>query len=533
MNKLISRIFAGIFLPVFVYAQPAQQHVVNAQMQEVTVFLNGAEIVSAEKIPVKKGRSTIVFKGLSPYVNSKSVQVSVDNVALLSVSTEDAVEEHDARLEAIRDSITEVTDKLELIHNQTDALQFEKKMLTENQRLGGTQNGVPLAELTRAADFFRERTLKINNALTELSRKSKVHDLRLKILEARYKSMRESINTARKHIAVTIASDKDQTANFIVRYLVTEAGWIASYDLIASDINKPVTLKYKAQVYNNTAVDWKDVKLTLSTSDPSLAASRPYLTAWTLNYSSNANEGLLQNRMAQVNQNEFSDPGAAGFEDIAAEELSTSFPIGQRQSVLANGQFHQLDLIDETLNASFEYLAIPKVDLSAFLIAKVTGWEKLNLISGIANVYFGNTYIGESQIDTRLMSDTLELSLGRDNQILIGRAKIEDKASTKLIGSKRDESFVYEIQVKNNRKTPINIKIQDQIPVSQESDIIVETSTISGAELDKPSGRLQWIRNIPAGEVVKYIVSFSVKYPKNKTVDIRKQRVIRTPKYRH
>ena len=390
-------------------------------------------------------------------------------------------------------------------------------MLTDNQRLGGTQSGVPLAELTRAADFFRERTLKINNALTELSRKSKVHDLRLKILEARYKSMRESINTARKHIAVTIASDKDQTANFIVRYLVTEAGWIASYDLIASDINKPVTLKYKAQVYNNTAVDWKDVKLTLSTSDPSLAASRPYLTAWTLNYSSNANEGLLQNRMAQVNQNEFSDPGVAGFEDIAAEELSTSFPIGQRQSVLANGQFHQLDLID----------------LSAFLIAKVTGWEKLNLISGIANVYFGNTYIGESQIDTRLMSDTLELSLGRDNQILIGRAKIEDKASTKLIGSKRDESFVYEIQVKNNRKTPINIKIQDQIPVSQESDIIVETSTISGAELDKPSGRLQWIRNIPAGEVVKYIVSFSVKYPKNKTVDIRKQRVIRTPKYRH
>jgi uncharacterized protein (TIGR02231 family) len=271
----------------------------------------------------------------------------------------------------------------------------------------------------------------------------------------------------------------------------------------------------------------------LSTSDPSLAASRPYLTAWTLNYSSNANEGLLQNRMAQVNQNQFLDPGAADFEDIAAEELSTSFLIEQRQSVLANGQFHQLDLTDETLNASFEYLAIPKVDLSAFLIAKVTGWEKLNLISGIANVYFGNTYIGESQIDTRLMSDTLELSLGRDNQVLIGRAKIEDKASTKLIGSKRDESFVYEIQVKNNRKTPINIKIQDQIPVSQESDIIVETSNISGADVDKSSGRLQWIRNIQAGEMTKYIVSFSVRYPKNKTVNIRKQRVIRIPRFKH
>ena len=45
-------------------------------------------------------------------------------------------------------------------------------------------------------------------------------------------------------------------------------------------------------------------------------------------------------------------------------------------------------------------------------------WEKLSLIDGMANVYFGNTYVGESKIDTRLISDTLELSLGRDNQIL-------------------------------------------------------------------------------------------------------------------
>lgn len=533
MNKLISSLFAGVLFPILMYGQSTQQHVVNTQMQEVTVFLSGAEIISNEKIPVKKGRSIIVFKGLSPYINSKSVQVSVENVALLSVSTEDAVEEHDIRLETIRDSINEVTDKLELIHNQADALQFEKKMLTENQRLGGTQTGVPLSELTRAADFFRERTLKINNALTELNRKSKVIDLQLKKLEARYKSASETINTARKQVVVTIASDKDQTANFIIRYLVTEASWVASYDLIASDINKPVTLKYKAQVYNNTAVDWKDVKLTLSTSDPSLAASRPFLTAWTLNYTSNANEGLLQNRVAQTNLEEAAGGVSTPYEDIAVAELSTSFPIEQRQSVLANGQFHRLDLMDESLNASFEYLAIPKVDLSAFLIAKVTGWEKLNLISGIANVYFGNTYIGESQIDTRLMSDTLELSLGRDNQILIGRAKIEDKASTKFIGSKRDESFVYEIQVKNNRKSAITIKIQDQIPVSQESDIIVETSNISGAEVDKPSGRIQWIRNIQSGEVVKYIVSFAVKYPKNKSVNIRKQRVIRTPRFHH
>jgi hypothetical protein len=157
-----------------------------------------------------------------------------------------------------------------------------------------------------------------------------------------------------------VSSDKDLPVNFKIRYLVNEAGWIASYDLVAPDINKPVTLKYKAQVYNNTAIDWTDVKLTLSTSDPSLAASRPYLTTWTLNYTSMANEGLLENKALQYN-NDLSD-SAIEYDDIAVAELSTSFDIAQRHSVLANGEFHRLDLINESLNATFEYVAVPKVD---------------------------------------------------------------------------------------------------------------------------------------------------------------------------
>jgi uncharacterized protein (TIGR02231 family) len=533
MKPFICRLVipAILFIPVSVLAQSLNQQVIPAKIQEVTVFINGAEITDSERVPVKKGRSTLIFDGVSPFINTKSVQVSAENVELLSVSTEDAIAATDAKIKVIQDSIDILTDKIELIHNEVDALQFEKKMLAENQRLGGNQNGVTLVELSKAADFFRERTLKINNALTTFNNKIKTFDQSLKALHARYKIINDKVNTARKQIIVVVSSDKDLLVNFKIRYLVNEAGWIASYDLVAPDINKPVTLKYKAQVYNNTAIDWTDVKLTLSTSDPSLAASRPYLTTWTLNYTSMANEGLLENKALQYN-NDLSD-SAVEYDDIAVAELSTSFDIAQRHSVLANGEFHRLDLINESLNATFEYVAVPKVDLSAFLIAKVTGWEKLNLISGTANVYFGNTYIGESRIDTQLMSDTLELSLGRDNQILVGRAKLEDKASANFIGAKREESFIYEIQIKNNRKTPITIKIQDQIPISQESDIVVETSNLSGASLDKLSGRLQWFKTIPASENVKYTVAFSVRHPKSKYVNIRKQRVVRSPRYQH
>ena len=176
---------------------------------------------------------------------------------------------------------------------------------------------------------------------------------------------------------------------------------------------------------------------------------------------------------------------------------------------------------------------MPKMELSAFLVAKVTGWEKLNLIDGTANIYYGNTFIGESNINTRLIGDSLELSLGRDNQIVVSRTKVEDKGSTSSLGAKRSESFVYEIQLRNNRKVPVAIKVQDQVPVSQEKDIAVDIEEISGANLDAPSGRLQWVKSLPPGETVKYKIAFTVRYPKNRTVNIRKSRLVRTPRYKH
>jgi uncharacterized protein (TIGR02231 family) len=208
------------------------------------------------------------------------------------------------------------------------------------------------------------------------------------------------------------------------------------------------------------------------------------------------------------------------------------FAVEQHHSIRSSNQPHRIDLQSETLQASFEYLTVPKMELSAFLIAKVTGWEKLNLVDGKANVYFGNSFIGESDINTRLIGDTLELSFGRDNQIIVSRSKVEDKGNTPSIGGKRSESFIYEIQLRNNRNVPVAIRVQDQIPLTQEKEITVEVNDISGASLDAPSGRLQWIRNINSGEALKYKIAFIVRYPKNKNVNIRKTRAVRTPRYR-
>lgn len=514
-----------------------QPIIVNSKIQEITVYLSGAEVRFKENVPLKRGDNTILFKGLSPSLVQNSVQIAIsNNVEILSVYTQSEEllpEEVNPKFKIMKDSIITLEDQIELISNQVNAYDMEQKTLIQNQHIGGTQTGVPLADLTKAADFFRERSLKISNALTSLNKNHKLLNNLLTQKKNDLKHQLAKINLTRYGTAVVVNSKVDQSVAFSVRYLVENAAWEASYDIVADEINKPVTLKYKALVYNKTDIDWHDVKLSLSTGDISLNATRPYLTAWVLNYSSSANEGLLSTIAQNVSRMDSGFFSLATTEEKAVLELNSSFEIEQQHSIRADALPHRIDLQTETLPASFEYLAVPKMELSAFLVAKVTGWEKLNLIDGTANVYYGNSFIGESSINTRLIGDTLELSLGRDNLIVVSRTKIEDKGNTSSLGGKRNESFVYEIKLRNNRKVPISIKVQDQIPVSQEKDIIVEVADVSSANLDASSGRLQWIKNLMPGETMQYKIAFAVKYPKNRTVNIRKSRLVRTPRYKH
>ncbi len=527
---------AFVFLRISIsWAQPNQTIELPGRIDEITLFLNGAEIKFHQTLPIKKGESRIVIKDISPYLQNGSVQLTAnDNIEISSISTVEAkydAQQIDKGAAKLHHKMHQTEILIKAIQAQADAHESEKVMLKANQQVGGGQTMVSLVELGKAADFFHERILKINNTVLQLNSEADRLNLVLDSLKSALAKHTTGLVTARKEIRVVLNSNIDQDAILQIRYVVDHANWESAYDIIATDITQPVKLKYKAKIFNQTGIDWHQVKVTLSTADPSLNASRPLLTAWTLNYQSQGNEGFLQNRFS--NNAFLGDSISSGGQEVTVSELSTAFKIQNRYSIATGEEPYLIEVIQESLNATYQYLAIPKMDASAFLIAKVTGWEKLNLIDGPAQVYFGNTYIGQSDIRTRQISDTLELSFGRDNQILVSRAKLEDTGGTKFIGTKRTESFLYEIVIKNNRKSPISIKVQDQIPIAQETDITVESRELSGASLDNLSGRLQWLKFIAPDQSAKFRIGFEVKYPKNKNLVVRKDRMIRTPRYKH
>lgn len=538
---------------VFVFSQTLTETVqeISVPVQSAIIYLYGAEVSHSKQVTLSPGRNKIVFTGLSPKLGAKSIQVSASgNVSILAIS--DAVnymanQKESSRIKQLKDSVTILSEDITQMNNDKDAYNTEKNMLLKNESIGGQDKGVAITELKLAADFYRSRVKEINSEISKLDSKriklqeslTKVNQ-QLNVLNARN-------NQPTSEVSVLISSSIKTTSVIDLKYLVTDAGWAPSYDLHAEDISMPIMLKYRAKVFNNTGIDWNDIRIKLSTADPSKSASKPELQPWDLGYistvtkksksyayGSNApaaayqsGEGYIQNSISNNNNIATGKEQQAGkprieFVEIEIAELSAEFEIKTNYTFPADSKPYIVDVTEYKLPATYQHFSAPKLDRDAFLLARITGWEDLDLVEGEANVYYGGSYVGQSYISTRSADDTLDLSLGRDNKVLVTRSKIKEFNTKKLIGNTTKETFAYEMLVKNNRKAAIQIEVEDQLPISSQSDITVDAIETTKAEYDAKTGKLVWKYNLQPGEVKKIELSYSVKYPKNAKINIQK-----------
>jgi uncharacterized protein (TIGR02231 family) len=547
-NRILS-IFGIVALSAKAIAQPTEQVVnVNTPVQSAIIYLYGAEVTQSKQVSLNPGRNRIVFTGLSPKLNAKSIQVTTTgDVSILAIS--DAInylagQKESNRIKTLRDSVEMLNNEIALINNDKDAYVSEKNMLLNNQKIGGNEKGVAIAELKLGADLFRSRIKEINAEVYKLDKKIQAFSESLGKANQQLMELNAQNNQPTAEISILLNASTKMNSTIDLKYIVADAGWAPSYDLRAEDINQPIELKYRAKVFNNTGIDWNDIKIKLSTADPSQSASKPQLNTWNLDYYSNNykntgnsfgysgnapapsqyNQGLFQNSIS-LDNNEVSSQiqtkqtKPIEFEEIQVSELSAEFEIKTPYSIPSDSKPYIVDVTEYKLPASYQHFSVPKVDHDAFLLARITGWEDLDLVEGPANVYYGGTYVGQSYIYTRSVDDTLDLSLGRDNKVLVTRSKIKEYCSKKLLGNSTKETFAYEMVVKNNRKTPVTIDVEDQLPVSTQSDITVEALETSKAQYDPKTGKLTWSYTIQPGDMKKINLSFSVKYPKNTTIN--------------
>lgn len=285
--KRVSIVFLVLFVSQ-VFAQEMPEKEVTTKVSEATVFLDGAQVVREKGIDLNKGKIILKFVGLSPFIDAKSIQVKVNGeLMVLSVNHQqnylDKMEKSD-ELSVLETKLETIEDKVKLENTYLVILQEELRFLNENRNIGGKNEQLTLLNLQQTSEFYGSK-------LTALKMKEIERRKTLEKLVEQQRDVQNQINTltSKKEYPageILVKVDVKQNGRFslALSYLVGNAGWFPSYDIRAKNINEPVQVIYKANVKQDTKVDWKDVKLKFSSADPNVSGVAPELQTYFLNY---------------------------------------------------------------------------------------------------------------------------------------------------------------------------------------------------------------------------------------------------------
>ncbi|MDX1913909.1 MAG: DUF4139 domain-containing protein [Saprospiraceae bacterium] len=543
-------LLTGITLPTPLSADTR----VSPIIKEVTVYRSGAKVSSVATVKLAAGKSEIIFENLSPYFNPNSLQVKIKGgatliAAIFQVKTPGPAPENPLA-PILRDSLTLLGDEFTRIRDEREVLGNEQTMIQKKmEQIGTTTDGpnsartLTVTELRELSAFYRQRLLEIKNLLLTLTvRERKTNELYQRIQQDLQKIQPNTSNSTGE-IVLKIEADAAQTAEITCTYLVTQAYWAPLYDLRSEGLGKPLRLVYKANVRNQSGFDWKGVKLQLSTANPLANNDRPILMPVFVDFRPvYAYQQQEMNRKDMNTYNMVQAPASSAPRDLArgaggelealaddilfqpgapetGEDLIANFDLPKPQDILANGEDNIVTVDEQDIPADYEYHAVPKLECAVFLLAKITDYGRYNLLPGTANIFYQDTYVGQTLVNPNTVADTLLLSLGRDEQITVKRVQPKDFTERRKVFSNTiKETYTYEIALKNNKSVPVRIEILDQVPVSKQKDIVVELESRDGAEYNAEFGKLKWELEIPANQSKRVRFTYSVKYPKDKAV---------------
>lgn len=517
------------------FSQPDKP--VDSRISNVIVFLNRAQVTREVKTRVEAGKTNLILTGLTSQLDQQSIQVSgKGNVVVLGIShNQNFLNEFNKprKLQVLQDSLDIYKRQLSLEQNQKDILTKEEQMILSNQKIGGANQNLTVNELKSMADFYRTRLSEIGLAKIKSDEKSKKINERIAKINQQIRELNDLYNRNTSEIVVSISASAATPVELEVNYVVANAGWYPVYDLRAINTKSPVQLSYKANVFQNTGEEWNNVNLKLSTANPSLGGLKPDLSTWYLDFYQPVVRAMQQNRaegakskpMAREDTSQLSEvvvaPDAASVADYVQTvqtTLNTEFDIGLPYTVSSASKPTLVDIRNHEMNAAYQYSSAPKLDQDAFLLAKAVGWEEFSLLPGEANVFFEGTFVGKTYIDPNTIRDTLSVSLGRDKRIVVKREKVKDFTTRKAIASNMREAYAWVISVHNTKNEPVKISVEDQVPISRNSQIEVTVLDVDGAKYNKDTGKLVWELNLQPNETRKMVFKYEVKYPKDKQV---------------
>lgn len=546
----------SIFLPLLmlamsVFAQAPKQ----AQISNATVFLNGAQLTHSVVLPLQKGDNEVVIENLSPSINQRSLQVKIAGGVVIS-SYEYSIDylsadKTDKSTKLLQDSLQQAQERLTALNSDLATTNSMLALLEKGVQHSLTVDGQNLSTETieKNINYYQTRQKALQQQKASFDKS--IADTKQLISRLQNQIRQDGKKQGARRsglLRLNLNSPKTAQVKAEIQYFTPNASWQPAYELQVKKIGEPIDVVMKAHVSQTTGLDWQNVRLILSTGAPSSNNSAPELSTWFVRQykpvyketrrakSYDANGAAMPMMMAMkatadeavvadmaVEEEDAYESTISDYVTTNTQQLSVDYAIDLPYTILGNGKKQTIALLDKKIeDVTYTYYSAPKLDATSYLVAEVSNWERLQLLDGTAVVTYDGTFFGETYLSSSTTDQKLRLTLGDDKQVVVKREKVEDFTSTKVVGQDKRVSSGYKVTVRNNKQVAVNVVIKEQYPISTDKQIVctLGDKTTPATEVDASEGLLTYNFELQPGEQKEIIVSYTIKYPKDWTLQM-------------
>ncbi|HAD82796.1 MAG: hypothetical protein A2509_07410 [Candidatus Edwardsbacteria bacterium RIFOXYD12_FULL_50_11] len=522
-------------------------------ISQVVIYNDRVEITRMHKTGYQPGEYQLKMTDLPSSLDENSVrtsgsgtaEVKINGVKIETVYLDTTTNQ---KYKALEDSVEQLKEQQKIYDDRYGLLQKEADYLEKIKNAStalpsGRESEKPrsttVSEWTGLYNFYDAKFEAINKEQRSIEKNKKALQARLNALQSRLHKISAGANLTKKNVSVSFTVKKEGSLALALSYMMMGASWHPQYDIRVSPENKEVEFTYYGVIYQNTGEDWKNVKITLSTAQPSISGSMPALKPWYVDvYQQYYQKGQAPQRAKQILSvgkemqqvqspifDEATSPSrgvignTAGIVTSDVEFTGTSYVYltPGENNIPSDGEPHKIPIAFETLKADFEYSSAPRLKQYAYLQGKVKNTTEYPFIAGDINVFFGNNFVGTSAINTVIPSEKFDVSLGIDEGIKITRQKVRDLVEN---GKRIKRTYGYKVTVKNLKKTKEILTVNEQYPVSRNDKIKVklvspkfDDEKLEYGIKEKANGIIEWKMELGPQEKKEMELEYILEYP--------------------
>lgn len=506
----------------------------NIKLNQATIFLRGAELDNNVTLNLPAGQSEVVLSNIANNIDPKSLSISIDNddviINTINVKKIPIAPSYPSAIAVLMEKQKDINKRIEVLNININ-VGDEQIALLKDQSFFGYGETQSLEHSSQKFDFISQKMTSILNQ--QKAAREEIAELteKLEELNRQLEIDMPIIAKEKTQIVLSLGTSKNLTSKMRISYITPDAGWSPAYDIRSQGMDKPILLTYKADVIQNTGLNWDKVKLVLTSTNPSLNITAPTLSPWYLSLYNNtakfrnsnmdmkmAMPAPMSEAMNEAPREQLSK-GVTRYVTTNNNGINLSHAIALPYTLKNSTEPNTLVINQKEVVADYRYLTTPKLVEEVYLQAEVKDWENLNLLNGRANIYYMNSFVGNSYINTNELTELLSIPFGIDKNIQISRINNEKiRKEPIFIGTTIEQKESYTIKIRNTYNSPVKVTIYDQLPLSQENNINVADTVYKDGVLDKDTGEIKWNITLGAKEEKSLPLNYTLSYPKNRQI---------------